>query len=84
MPSFSAVDLSSASSTFFQLVQSVSIATNGEYFARLGNLKLPQRTPMHTPNYVAITSRGAVSHLSQDMMRDQTLISGVYVALEDC
>ncbi|KAI9847942.1 MAG: hypothetical protein M1837_001459 [Sclerophora amabilis] len=51
--------------------------------ARLGQLKFPNRKPMSTPNYLAITSRGVVPHISQDMMRQHTSFSGVQVALED-
>ena len=51
---------------------------------RLGTLRFNHRTPIETPHYIAITSRGAVPHLSQDTMRESTAIKGVYVALEDC
>ncbi|MCJ1385407.1 hypothetical protein MMC17_008530 [Xylographa soralifera] len=51
--------------------------------ARLGTLRFDDRTPIETPHYIAITSRGAVPHLSQDTMRDYSAIKGVYVALED-
>jgi hypothetical protein len=33
---------------------------------------------------VAVSSRGAVPHLSQDMMRANTNIGAMYTALEDC
>ncbi len=52
--------------------------------SRLGKLQFPKRKVVETPHYLALTSRGAVPHLSQDMMRDHTSISGVYTALEDC
>ena len=52
--------------------------------ARLGRLHFQNRTPIHTPHYVASSSRGAVPHLSQDMMRSNTSIIGLYAALEDC
>ena len=51
---------------------------------RLGRLTVPHRSPIETPHYVAITSRGAVPHISQDLMRQHTGVQGVYVALEDC
>ncbi|MCJ1398819.1 hypothetical protein MMC11_002020 [Xylographa trunciseda] len=51
--------------------------------ARLGTLRYGIRTPIETPHFIAITSRGAVPHLSQDTMRESTAINGVYVALED-
>ncbi|KAI9760541.1 MAG: Thymidylate kinase [Chaenotheca gracillima] len=51
--------------------------------ARLGRLCVAGRKAIPTPNHIAITSRGAVPHISQDMMRQHTDIEGVYVALED-
>jgi len=51
---------------------------------RLGRLNFQGRAPTDTPHYVAVSSRGAVPHLSQDMMRDNTKISAMYAALEDC
>ncbi len=51
---------------------------------RLGTLSLRGRKTIDTPHYVALSSRGAVPHLTQDMMRDNTAISGIYAALEDC
>ena len=52
--------------------------------ARLGRLHFRNRTPIDTPHYVGISSRGAVPHLTQDMMRANTSIRGLYAALEDC
>ncbi len=51
---------------------------------RLGALSLHGRKTVDTPHYVALTSRGTVPHLTQDMMRDNTEIQGIHVALEDC
>ena len=51
---------------------------------RLGELFHPNRIPIETPHYIALSSRGAVPHLSQDMMRSSTSIKGIYAALEDC
>ena len=51
---------------------------------RLGTLHLNDRTPIETPHCIAISSRGVVPHLSQDTMRENTDIKGIYVALEDC
>jgi len=52
--------------------------------SRLGRLSCPGRQLMETPHYIAISSRGAVPHLSQDTMRESTLIKGLYAGLEDC
>lgn len=52
--------------------------------ARLGRLALPGRTPIATPGYVAVSSRGAVPHLTPDVLSRHTDIAGSYMALEDC
>ena len=81
----SQADPSSMLSISFQLFQPVSPSTTENALsARLGNLTFPKRKPLPTPNYIALTSRGVVPHLAQDMMRDQTSIGSVYTALEDC
>ena len=51
---------------------------------RLGTIAFKGRAPLQTPHYIALSSRGAVPHLSQDVMRKYTSIRGVHVALEDC
>ena len=52
--------------------------------ARLGSLRFRSRNSIDTPHYVAASSRGAVPHIAQDMMRSNTRISAMYTALEDC
>lgn len=51
---------------------------------RIGTLSVNGRSTINTPHYVAISSRGTVPHLTQDMMRDNSAITGIYAALEDC
>ena len=51
---------------------------------RLGRLSVAGRTAVDTPNFLGITSRGVVSHLTQDTLARDTTINGVYVPLEDC
>ena len=51
---------------------------------RLGRLALPGRKLLETPHYLAVTSRGAVPHITQDTFARDTHIAGVYTALEDC
>ena len=51
---------------------------------RVGRLTFQGRSPIDTPHYVAVSSRGAVPHLSQDMMRDSTSTRALYTAVEDC
>ncbi|GAB7364267.1 hypothetical protein MBLNU230_g4815t1 [Neophaeotheca triangularis] len=50
---------------------------------RLGQLTFPNRPPIETPNYLALTSRGTVPHLTQDNLNRSTAIPGVYAGLED-
>ncbi|KAI9723002.1 MAG: hypothetical protein M1812_001451 [Candelaria pacifica] len=50
---------------------------------RLGRLSLGGSTRMETPHYLALTSRGAIPHLSPDLMREHANIHGVHVAIED-
>jgi queuine tRNA-ribosyltransferase accessory subunit len=52
--------------------------------ARLGRLTMAQRTPVTTPNYFAITSRGSVPHMTPDVLAKYTSLGGAYMALEDC
>lgn len=51
---------------------------------RLCRLSVPNRQPIETPHYLALTSRGTVPHLSQDNFTRSTTIKGVYAGLEDC
>lgn len=51
---------------------------------RLGTITFKGRAPLQTPHYIALSSRGAVPHLSQDVMRKHTNIKGIHAALEDC
>lgn len=52
--------------------------------ARLGRLTLPQRHTVDTPNFFAVTSRGAVPHLTPDTSARYESFPGVYMAMEDC
>ncbi|QUC18882.1 uncharacterized protein UV8b_03123 [Ustilaginoidea virens] len=51
--------------------------------ARLGRLSMPGRRPIDTPNYTAVTSRGAVPHLTPDNVSKHTGVGSAYMALED-
>ncbi|KAK2763033.1 hypothetical protein FQN54_009666 [Arachnomyces sp. PD_36] len=50
---------------------------------RLGKLSLPGRNALQTPCYVPLTSRGAIPHVTQDMVRDHTSVNSLYIGLED-
>jgi queuine tRNA-ribosyltransferase len=53
--------------------------------ARAGTLAVSGKAPIQTPNYIALTSRGVVPHISPDVIIDgSTDFNGVYVAIEDC
>lgn len=69
-----------SNNVFFDLI-SLEIKDSGP---RLGRLSLQGRQTIDTPHYLALSSRGTVPHLSQDMLRDNTSVRGLYVSLEDC
>ncbi|KKK14507.1 tRNA-guanine transglycosylase family protein [Aspergillus ochraceoroseus] len=50
---------------------------------RLGQLAVAGRKTIATPNYIPLTSRGVVSHVSHDVLRDSTSISSMFIGLED-
>lgn len=51
---------------------------------RTGLLSLPNRQVIKTPHYLAVASRGAIPHLTQDNVSKHTNICGAYMAVEDC
>jgi queuine tRNA-ribosyltransferase len=51
---------------------------------RLGRLRVEGRNELDTPNFLALTSRGAVPHMTPDVVAGSTDIGGVHMALEDC
>jgi queuine tRNA-ribosyltransferase subunit QTRTD1 len=51
---------------------------------RTGVLSLPNRQSIKTPHYLALASRGAIPHLTQDNVAKHTNIRGAYMAAEDC
>jgi len=51
---------------------------------RLGSLAAPGRALISTPNFIALTSRGTVPHITPDNVRKHLQTTGAYVALEDC
>ena len=62
----------------------VTAPTAREDGVRLGTLIMQGRIEIRTPHYLALSSRGAVPHVSQDLMREDTALKGIYTALEDC
>lgn len=51
--------------------------------ARLGTLKLAKSAPLETPNFIDITSRGAIPHLTTDVLTKHVQVNGAYMAIED-
>ena len=51
---------------------------------RLGRLCVQGRKDLETPNFMAVTSRGVVPHITPDILSANTQVGGVHMALEDC
>lgn len=51
---------------------------------RLGRLRVEGRDELDTPNFLALTSRGVIPHMTPDVVAGSTGIKGVHMALEDC
>jgi hypothetical protein len=51
---------------------------------RVGSLAIAGRKPLATPHYIPLSSRGALPHISHDVLRDHTMLNSIYVGLEDC
>lgn len=52
--------------------------------ARLGRLTISGRDSIDTPNFIPLTSRGIIPHLTPDVLQKHLNIGGAYFALEDC
>ncbi|KAI5859422.1 tRNA-guanine transglycosylase [Durotheca rogersii] len=64
----------------FSIIKSAAV---GGGVPRVGRLILPKRTPLDTPNYIGISSRGVIPHLTPDVVSKHTDLDGVYMGLED-
>lgn len=53
---------------------------------RSGFLTVPRRPfgRIETPNFLAITSRGTLNHVTPDILQEHLELSGIHLALEDC
>ncbi|KAK4228278.1 putative queuine tRNA-ribosyltransferase [Podospora fimiseda] len=51
--------------------------------ARPGRLSFPTRRPIETPNFMGVTSRGCLPHLTPDNVTKYIQASGAYMSLED-
>jgi len=52
--------------------------------ARLGRLSIAERRDVETPNFLAVSSRGVIPHMTPDVISASSKIAGVHMALEDC
>lgn len=60
-----------------------NVAVDGSV-PRVGQLALPKRKRIDTPNFFALSSRGAIPHMTPDVISKHTELNGSYMALEDC
>ena len=58
--------------------------TPGMSGSRMGRLVVLGRSPLETPNFIAVSSRGVVPHMSPDVIAAHANMAGVHMALEDC
>lgn len=65
----------------FELLKASSADGAG---ARLGRLVFSGSRTLDTPDFFAITSRGAVPHITPDNLSKHAPVRGSYIALEDC
>ncbi|KAK4104038.1 tRNA-guanine transglycosylase [Parathielavia hyrcaniae] len=61
----------------------VKAALNEGAAPRLGRLAFNKKLPIDTPNYIGVTSRGALPHLTPDNVGRHLRTTGAYMALED-
>jgi hypothetical protein len=67
---------------FFTIDASNGVTTDSN--ARTGVFNLRGRRGLETPNFLGICSRGAIPHITSDVLLEHTKVGGVYMALEDC
>jgi queuine tRNA-ribosyltransferase len=51
---------------------------------RLGRLSVRDRKALETPNFIAVSSRGVIPHMTPDVVAASSQIGGIHMALEDC
>ena len=66
---------------FFRVLSSADSDASG---ARLGQVQINGRRDLDTPNFLAISSRGVIPHISPDVIAAHTNFGGVHMAVEDC
>ncbi|KAM3074817.1 hypothetical protein ACMFMG_008230 [Clarireedia jacksonii] len=68
-----------------QMKLSFEILSNSDHTSgvRLGTLAVEGRKALETPNFIAVTSRGVVPHMTPDVIAAHAKLGGVHMALED-
>lgn len=51
---------------------------------RLGRLRVEGKNELDTPNFLTLTSRGTIPHMTPDVVAGSTNIRAVHMAIEDC
>jgi queuine tRNA-ribosyltransferase subunit QTRTD1 len=51
---------------------------------RLGRMIVEGRKDLETPNFLAVSSRGVIPHMTPDVIAASTQIGGIHMAIEDC
>ncbi|TAQ83979.1 hypothetical protein B7494_g7702 [Chlorociboria aeruginascens] len=75
-------ELPDGSKLNFEILNSLESNATG-IRTRLGRLSIPGRRPLETPNFIAISSRGVIPHMTPDIIASHTQINGVHMAIED-
>lgn len=65
---------------FFQVMSHVDLNISTP---RLGRLVVEGRKDLQTPNFIAVSSRGVVPHMTPDVIAASSQIRGIHMALED-
>ncbi|KAI1370399.1 tRNA-guanine transglycosylase [Hypoxylon crocopeplum] len=71
---------SSSDQVMFNVLKSVGVDGGGP---RVGRLALPKRRRIETPSFFGLSSRGAIPHMTPDVISKHVELSGSYMALED-
>ncbi|OTB18155.1 hypothetical protein K445DRAFT_347192 [Daldinia sp. EC12] len=71
---------SSDNNVMFNVLKTIAVEGG---MPRAGRLSLPKRKPIDTPNYIGLSSRGAIPHMTPDVISKHVELNGSYMALED-
>ncbi|KAI1799501.1 tRNA-guanine transglycosylase [Daldinia bambusicola] len=71
---------SSSENVMFNILKTIAVEGG---VPRAGRLALPKRNPIDTPNYIGLSSRGSIPHMTPDVISKHVELNGSYMALED-